>query len=69
MIPHSVGSGVVLGHKKLDAGKFELPKATREGEQHIIVSGAIFDVTLVRVGRLEYLDPREVHGPRQVRAS
>jgi len=31
-------------HKKLDAGKFELPKATRVGDQHVVVSDAIFEV-------------------------
>jgi len=31
-------------HKKLDTGKFELPKATRDGDQHVIVSDAIFEV-------------------------
>jgi hypothetical protein len=34
----------VLVHKKLDLGRFELPKATRVGDQHIVVSDAIFDV-------------------------
>jgi transposase len=43
------GSGVVLVHKKLDSGKFEIPKATREGEQHVIVSDAIFDVLFAGV--------------------
>jgi transposase len=38
------GTGVVLVHKKLDAGKFDLPRATRAGEQHVVVSDAIFDV-------------------------
>lgn len=38
------GTGVVLVHKKLDCGKFELPRPTRMGEQHIIVSDALFDV-------------------------
>lgn len=38
------GTGVVLVHKKLDAGKFELPQATRVGDQHVIVSDAIFEV-------------------------
>ena len=38
------GTGVVLVHKKLDAGKFELPRPTRVGEQHIVVSDALFDV-------------------------
>jgi len=43
------GSGVVLVHKKLDAGKFEIPKPTHEGEQHIVVSDAIFDVIFAGV--------------------
>jgi transposase len=43
------GSGVVLVHKKLDAGKFEIPKPTRDGEQHIVVSDAIFDVIFAGV--------------------
>ncbi len=38
------GTGVILVHKKLDCGKFELPKPTRIGDQHIVVSDAIFDV-------------------------
>lgn len=38
------GTGVVLVHQKLDLGKFEMPKATRVGDQHIVVSDAIFDV-------------------------
>jgi transposase len=38
------GTGVIVIHKKLDAGKFELPKATRSGDQHVIVSDAIFEV-------------------------
>jgi transposase len=38
------GTGVILVHKKLDCGKFELPKPTRVGDQHIVVSPAIFDV-------------------------
>jgi len=39
----------VLVHKKLDAGRFEIPKPTRDGEQHIVVSDAIFDVTFAGV--------------------
>jgi hypothetical protein len=31
-------------HKKLDAGKFELPKPASVGDQHVIVSDAIFEV-------------------------
>jgi len=38
------GTGTVLVHKKLDVGKFELPKATRVEDQHVIVSDAIFEV-------------------------
>jgi len=38
------GTGVILVHKKLDAGRFELPKATRSEDQHVIVSDAIFEV-------------------------
>ena len=38
------GTGVILIQKRLDAGRFELPKATAVGEQHIIVSDAIFEV-------------------------
>jgi transposase len=36
------GTGAIVVHKKLDAGKFELPKPTRVGDQHVIVSDAIF---------------------------
>ena len=43
------GSGVVLVHKKLDAGKFEVPKSTGNGDQHIVVSDAIFDVMFAGV--------------------
>lgn len=38
------GTGMIVVHKKLDAGKFELPRATRPGEQHLLVSDAIFEV-------------------------
>ena len=38
------GTGVVMVHKKLDAGKFQLPTATRTGDQHVIVSDALFEV-------------------------
>jgi transposase len=43
------GSGVVLVHKKLDAGKFEMPRPTRQGESHLVVSDAIFDVLFAGV--------------------
>ena len=38
------GTGAIVVHKKLDSGKFELPKSTRVGDQHVIVSDAIFEV-------------------------
>jgi transposase len=38
------GTGMIVIHKKLDAGKFELPRATQAGEQHLLVSDAIFEV-------------------------
>ena len=38
------GTGAIVVHKKLDAGKFELPKPIRDGDQHVIVSDAIFEV-------------------------
>ena len=38
------GTGTILVHKKLDARRFELPRASGTGEQHVVVSDAIFDV-------------------------
>src|SRR3954467_7370264 len=38
------GTGAIIVHKKLDAGRFELPKAVSTGDQHVIVSDAIFEV-------------------------
>ena len=38
------GTGMIVVHKKLDAGRFELPRATQAGEQHLLVSDAIFEV-------------------------
>jgi hypothetical protein len=38
------GTGTIVIHKKLDSGRFELPRATGPGEQHVLVSDAIFDV-------------------------
>jgi transposase len=38
------GTGTIVVHKKLDSGKFELPRATRVGDQHVVVSDAIFEV-------------------------
>ena len=38
------GTGTIVIHKKLDAGRIELPRSTTPGEQHLLVSDAIFDV-------------------------
>ncbi len=38
------GTGTIVIHKKLDAGRFELPRSTAPGEQHLQISDAIFDV-------------------------
>src|SRR5881394_4535814 len=38
------GTGTIVIHKKLDGGRFELPRATTPGEQHLCVSDAIFEV-------------------------
>ncbi len=38
------GTGTIVIHKKLDAGRFELPRSTGSGEQHVLVSDAIFEV-------------------------
>lgn len=32
---------MIVIHKKLDAGRFKLPRATQPGEQHLLVSDAI----------------------------
>ncbi|MBA3844974.1 MAG: hypothetical protein H0X39_20565, partial [Actinobacteria bacterium] len=37
-------TGTIVIHKKLDAGRFELPRATAPGEQHLRISDAMFDV-------------------------
>jgi len=55
------GSGVIIVHKKLDAGKFELPKATRTGDQHVIVSDAIFEVIYKGVSVTPRAPRRRVH--------
>jgi transposase len=55
------GTGVVVVHKKLDAGKFELPKATRVGDQHVIVSDAIFEVIYKGVATAPKTTRRRVH--------
>lgn len=55
------GTGVVLVHKKLDAGKFSLPRPTRAGDQHVVVSDAIFDVIFKGVPTTPRPPRRRVH--------
>lgn len=55
------GTGVIVVHKKLDAGKFELPKATRVGAEHVIVSDAIFEVIYKGVATAPKRSRRRVH--------
>jgi transposase len=55
------GSGVIVIHKRLDAGRFELPKATRAGDQHVIVSDAIFEVIYKGVSVTPRAQRRRVH--------
>ncbi len=55
------GTGVIVVHKKLGAGKFELPKATRVGDQHVIVSDAIFEVLYKGVATAPKTKRRRVH--------
>lgn len=55
------GTGAIVVHRKLDAAKFELPKATRDGGQHAIVSDAIFEVIYKGVSTAPKPRPPRVH--------
>ena len=55
------GTGVIVVHKKLDSGKFELPKTTRVGDQHVIVSDAIFEVIYKGVSTAPKVKCRRTH--------
>ena len=55
------GTGTIVVHKKLDAGRFELPRATRPGEQHLLVSDAIFDVIHKGVAVAPRASRRQIH--------
>ena len=54
------GTGTIVIHKKLDAGRFELPRATTPGEQHLRISDAMFDAIHKGVA----LTPRAPRTPR-----
>jgi transposase len=55
------GTGAIVIHKKLDAGKFELPRASRDGDQHVVVSDAIFEVIYKGVSTTPRKPRRRVH--------
>src|SRR5687767_2440122 len=55
------GTGVILIHKRLDGGKFELPKPTRPDDQHVVVSDAIFEVIYKGVSVTPRPAPRRIH--------
>ena len=55
------GTGSIVVHKKLDAGKFELPRPTRVGEQQVIVSDAIFEVLFKGVAVAPKPPRRRIH--------
>jgi transposase len=55
------GTGSIVVHKKLDAGRFELPRPTRVGEQQVIVSDAIFDVLFKGVAVAPKPPRRRIH--------
>jgi len=55
------GTGVIVIHKKLDAGTFELPRATGDSDQHVVVSDAIFEVIYKGVSTKPRAPRRRVH--------
>jgi transposase len=55
------GTGTIVVHKKLDAGQFELPRATQAGQQHLLVSDAIFDVIHKGVAVTPRASRRRIH--------
>ena len=55
------GTGTIVIHKKLDAGRFELPRSTEPGEQHLQISAAIFDVIHRGVALTQRTTPRRFH--------
>jgi transposase len=55
------GTGTIVIHKKLDAGRFELPRATGRDEQHVLVSDAIFEVIHKGVAVTPRASRRRIH--------
>lgn len=55
------GTGAIVIHKKLDAGRFELPRSTCVGEQQVIVSDALFEVIYKGVSVAPKVPRRRIH--------
>lgn len=55
------GTGTIVVHKKLDAGRFDLPRPTSPGEHHLVVSDAIFEVLHKGVAVAQRASRRRVH--------
>lgn len=55
------GTGTIVMHKKLDAGQFELPRPTSPGQQHLLISDAIFEAIHKGVAITPRAAPRRVH--------
>jgi len=55
------GTGVIVVHKKLDAGRFELPRPTCVGEQQVMVSDALFEVIYKGVSVAPKPPRRRIH--------
>ena len=55
------GTGTIVVHKKLDAGRFDLPRPTEPGEHHLVVSDAIFEVLHKGVAVTPRPERRRIH--------
>ena len=55
------GTGTIVVHKKLDAGRFELPRPTTPGQQHLVISDAIFEAIHKGVAITPRAARRRVH--------
>jgi transposase len=55
------GTGALVIHKKLDAGRFELPRPTCVGEQQVMVSDALFEVIYKGVSVAPKVPRRRIH--------
>jgi transposase len=55
------GTGAIVIHKKLDAGRFELPRPTCVGEQQVMVSDALFEVIYKGVSVAAKAPRRRIH--------